>query len=399
LQIGDSDMNGHIDLRKPYCPLTYPVIDDTRSIQPDASIHDFAKYKNKNILAGAMESFLCGLKVAKQEHETRGITWLELYILYRIRGFPKPIQDNVKNKAAPRANADKLIKAFTNQLRGNIARCCLPTTQEGLVGDGRLFKPAKARCDNLAGVGLTGKYAAINANIYVTAQEARQIAIALVQLSRTISCTNTREFVDTIRNLIPTELKLNGKANWDSTIPINAGGIQADLNWKIDCPQNNIGNANFFRCPKCTHVESSWCKQFQYTDLDVNIKCNKCRNNSKVAVWKCKCELYWHRCLSHREAAVAPKFLSTKLKTRKQIALTADNQKKARLTTQVGPDSHEWLLMQDLAKEKRKRDAVDEWDEQPMIILGCPTNKPLRPDLYGPSLKKRFLDAEFVPMK
>ena len=98
------------------------------------------------------------------------------------------------------------------------------------------------------------------------------------------------------------------------------------------------------------------------------------------------------RCLSHREAAVAPKFLSTKLKTRKQIPLTADNQKKARLTTQVGPDSHEWLLMQDLAKEKRKREAVDEWDEQPMIELGCPTNRPLRPDLYGPNLKRRFLD-------
>ena len=127
-------------------------------------------------------------------------------------------------------------------------------------------------------------------------------------------------------------------------------------------------------------------------DLDVNIKCNKCLTNSKVAVWKCICERYWHRCLSHREAAVTPELLSTKLKTRKQIPQTADNRKKVRLTTQVGPDSHEWLLMQDLAKEKRKREAVDEWDEQPVIELGCPVNRPLRPALYGPLLKRRFLD-------
>ena len=107
-------------------------------------------------------------------------------------------------------------------------------------------------------------------------------------------------------------------------------------------------------------------------------------------MWKCRCEQYWHRCLSHREAAVAPKFLSTKLKTRKQIPQTADNRKKVRLTTQVGPDSHEWLLMQDLAKEKRKREAVDEWDEQPIVTLGYSTNSKLNPAFLGPTLKRKF---------
>ena len=76
----------------------------------------------------------------------------------------------------------------------------------------------------------------------------------------------------------------------------------------------------------------------------------------------------------------------------KLVVNDLDDRKKVRLTTQVGPDSHEWLLMQDLAKEKRKREAVDEWDEQPMIELGCPINRPLRPALYGPLLKRRFLD-------
>ena len=36
---------------------------------------------------------------------------------------------------------------------------------------------------------------------------------------------------------------------------------------------------------------------------------------------------------------------------------------KAKTTRQVGPDSHKWLLAEDVAIEKRKRDLIDNWDD------------------------------------
>ena len=82
-----------------------------------------------------------------------------------------------------------------------------------------------------------------------------------------------------------------------------------------------------------------------------------------------------------------------KLKARKQISVDADSSKKAKLTKQVGPDSHQWLLAEDEAKEKRKREIVDDWDAQPTIVLGYPSNSRLNPAFMGPSLKQRFLDV------
>ena len=79
-------------------------------------------------------------------------------------------------------------------------------------------------------------------------------------------------------------------------------------------------------------------------------------------------------------------------KDRKQTDVMTDSRKKARPPAQVGPDSHEWLLAQDVEREKRKREAVDGWDAQPTIVLGYPTTSVLNSAFLGPSLKRRFLD-------
>ena len=378
-------------------PLLYAKHDDTRQLHADATIHDFGRFKKKCKKAVSVEKFLCNLHVCTHHIAGRGITWYELYILYRMRGHPKPIQDNIKNKAAPRANAAKLINAFKNQVRNNISRCILANDAEGTdhhSGNSGLFKPAKAKKDGLSGVGILGKHPTLSVNVYVSEQEAKEIAQALVQLSRTISKSSAQEYINQQRNVIPTELKLNGKSSWDTTLPINASAEQGKEDWKATGPQNDPnGTVAFFRCPNCAHVESCWCKPFQYTDLDNKIKCNGCQTHTKVAVWKCICDRFWHRCPLHRESAACRNLACTKLKTSKQISGDADSCKKAKLATQVGPDSHEWLLAEDVAKEKRKRAIVDDWDTQPTITLGYPSNSKLNPAFLGPSLKRRFLDV------
>ena len=105
-----------------------------------------------------------------------------------------------------RATANKQICAFKHQVRNNISRCNLTknadgTTIRATLGD--YLKPSKARPNSLAGVGILGKHATVNCNVVVTEQEARQIAEALLHLSRTISKSNTNEYILNLRNLIP----------------------------------------------------------------------------------------------------------------------------------------------------------------------------------------------------
>ena len=80
------------------------------------------------------------------------------------------------------------------------------------------------------------------------------------------------------------------------------------------------------------------------------------------------------------------------LKTREQISANASTKKRAKTNKQVGPDSHDWLLAEDVAREKRKRDLVDNSEDEPTITLGFTRCKKINPAFLGPTLKRRFLD-------
>ena len=58
------------------------------------------------------------------------------------------------------------------------------------------------------------------------------------------------------------------------------------------------------------------------------------------------------------------------LKIREQISANASTKKRAKTNKQVGPDSHDWLLAEDVAKEERKRNLVDNSEDEPTIALG-----------------------------
>ena len=102
-----------------------------------ASIHDYSQHsKNKN-LANHLEQFLVNAKVEECNNEQRGITWIEMYILYSIRGNPAPFQHE-EGKAKAKKTASQQIKEFTKQARAGIARTVA-------VEDLKLFKPHKSQ--------------------------------------------------------------------------------------------------------------------------------------------------------------------------------------------------------------------------------------------------------------
>ena len=99
-------------------------------------------------------------------------------------------------------------------------------------------------------MGIKGNHAAIRINFQVTNDEQQRIARALVHLSRTISKQHCKEFVQGDRQLLPVELKLNGKASWDPTLA-STNGRDADLDlgmrdWKMDDTHSSDGRTSTY---------------------------------------------------------------------------------------------------------------------------------------------------------
>ena len=58
----------------------------------------------------------------------------------------------------------------------------------------------------------------------------------------------------------------------------------------------------FYECPHCSKVEPSTLGNFQLADLDVKQLCSSCRHRTALKLWKCKCNIKWHMCKTHKNA-------------------------------------------------------------------------------------------------
>ena len=135
------------DSKQFYTPLIYAPEVNTNPIIATFTIHDYHKVINNNSVAIHIEAFLSDLQVADASSCGRGITWIELYILYRYRGHSKPVADST-HKAISRATAAKQVRAFKKAVRVNIARTLCDSDHQ------HYFKPAKAVKGALLGVGI-----------------------------------------------------------------------------------------------------------------------------------------------------------------------------------------------------------------------------------------------------
>ena len=96
-------------------------------------------------------------------------------------------------------------------------------------------------------------------------------------------------------------------------------------------------------------------------------------------------------CPLHRGCGRSCNNTSTKLKTSEQSHASATAKKRIKTNRQVGPDSFEWLLAQDIIMEKRKRDTVGDRDSELTIMLGSPRHYTIRASFLSRNLKRRFM--------
>ena len=230
-----------------------------------------------------------------EENIMRGCTWLELYILYTLRGGETVIKEPT-TILGKKITADKRIRMFKSITRALVERTLDPKGRS-------LFKPGKILPNDLIGVGILGKIPNLCFNIKIDNNEQHAIAVSISMLIRSASIQKHKDYVNGNGSLNPRSFKLNGKVGWDKSIPALSTQSDIEHRWAEMYAGSNIApslNNMFHACPNCGSVESSQKKGFQRTNLDMKIKCGFCLKQSPSRSWKCQCGSPWHACEIHK---------------------------------------------------------------------------------------------------
>ena len=207
-----------------YDPLHYAEHCNSRLLDPISSIECYGNIAKKRA-ARDIENFLAQLQVqACGATPLRGCTWIELYVLYRLRGGTTMFADPV-SKLTPKATADKRLRAFKNLVRAIVER----TLAQGADRD--LFRPGPAAKDQLRGVGVLGKLPNLGFNVVCSQREKEAIAVAISSLARTEAIQKHKDFVFKELQLKPRILKLKGRAAWDISLPSLTSGDEGPSWW------------------------------------------------------------------------------------------------------------------------------------------------------------------------
>ena len=112
-----------------YKPLIYSDEANASYVKTVAHIGHFKSHNEKDNKSKDVYGFLENLKIQKTDNQMRCITWIELYILYRLRGYRQPI-DNPASVAHAKATLDKQFAAFKTKIRSVVSRIYLESEQE-----------------------------------------------------------------------------------------------------------------------------------------------------------------------------------------------------------------------------------------------------------------------------
>jgi len=383
-ELKEKEATKHIDKRVMYQALTYPNKEDTHKLNFTGSMSEFSSCSKKYKKSLEIEHFLrnCDFAPSSNTNSTRPITWAELYVVYRGRGHNKII-DDPKNKGAARATAYQQIQAFTNNIKAVSSRILQDSDDSGLI------KACTSCNDSHIGLGIKGKHASISCNIYLTNEERLNVAKRITLLARNLSNKYINEFIYDNKPIHPIDLKLNGRAAWDSSNPILTKAYDANT------PEENALNiseegppvTSFFECRHCGAYEFSSHPAFQFKDLDKRQKCHECKKCIAVRYWNCRCGSKWYQCPRHRKCALSH---IKKVSAASQAPNTPREFKRSKVT----PSAPQAAL-------KRKRDDNSDEDvaEHTMthdrdggVNLGLqrPPSVLVHANLISPSLIRRF---------
>jgi hypothetical protein len=171
------------------------------------------------------------------------------------------------------------------------------------------FCPAKIESENLIGIGITGKHQGPSFNVFVTADEQREIAINLHQLNHTLPKIKIDKIIAGQLNFLPRPLIMRGRAEWNSNIKSLSDPVLINYEEWREAEVNNERweqrgcKGTLLKCSKCNKVNPHFSLKPALFEVDRNIKCSHCGKQSMSKNWTCPCGTLWFICNKHKSCA------------------------------------------------------------------------------------------------
>ena len=365
---------------------------EVRRIDFISSIKSFHKVCNQSSCIIRIEDFFKTLRISDAGIEERSITWLELYILYRISGHPRPLDSkpqSIGDRAKPSIPLDLQFNHFKKQTRRIADRA--------LFGgrDAHIFKPVQILEDNLVGVGIQGKHPAVGFNISLNEHIQSQVNKSLILLGRNVSQAKLTQIIshECAAPYVLSPLSFKGKVGWDSRLDSYHGNLeQVHVSHSTVEQSSDTTNAVNTRrmyvvqCPACVKQSSSHSYKFQYKDLDAKIKCTECSKFTAIKYWKCNCGELWHTCKVHFCTVKVEPVVKVKLRSTSK----SEGSGKASSKRMLSNASFNELLDDDLRTQAKRAKQLDGDDKMDDIVVPPRAPNQLRASMLPISLREKF---------
>jgi hypothetical protein len=337
--------------------------------------------RSKFAASDDIESFLNNIRVTNTGGKQQGTTWLELYILFRLMGYGKPVRDR-QDKARSRSTVRQQLDMFKKATRAVVERIYIGTKVKPL------FSPNKFKGEPLAAFAISGNQAMVNFRVAISEDLKTHIGEQLLTLGHKCTKMDLKQIQAGTLRVPPRKLKLCGRAGWDSHLPIVIRIPHKHHDFQDHDPPSSNHNSTsmvFFSCSQCKGEgkERGDTAAFQLDDIDKKVRCTKCRQSSAVKTWSCPCGLLWHLCPLHQHHPLRLRASGSGCEQSSEAELFESAQKNRRKRTIVADNRHAPAPCDDKLMPKRRK------TEKYITLIA--SDKVRSPGLFlGPALQQRF---------
>ena len=305
-------------------------------------------------------NYLRAISVSPLIEGSQGISWIEIYILYRMAGFPPPL-DQPLNPAAPRRTLKQQLNAFKLCARRIIMRLASRETSA-------VFQTPVCKTPRFLALQVLGHTPTVACRFHISDEAAASLRKYLVILLHRPSAANLQLALDQAISVHKRKVVIHKGVRFDNCIshvtydifPRAAGPQPSQPSPAHESVVERIpATEPFFKCPKCEHHVHAAHPSFHACNLETPVKCKGCARKVPVFRFNCSCAIQWHLCNTHR--TIPSSLLESCIGLKRKLVHDeeCENRKSHRATAECSARS-------------------------------LPEHVRLNPNLLSPSLKRRF---------
>ena len=255
-------------------------------------------------------TFIRSLLITPCAHQQPGITSVELFALFELRGGNIDITaQQVKHTSLSRSGLRPLLGKFKNSIR----KICEVTLT---IGELQMWKLNLASTSRLNDIGLLGHHASVGFNIHLEDKESTKLLFAVLSLRTQVKLA----VKDAIRlqnyKVKPVKLKLHARGipPWRN-LRLAEASSNVEITLTAEAMQHKLDRARLpalgprtqtaqykgftLKCAACKLPKTIKNRALVTNNGWAALKCSHCHKTRVAKAWLCACGIPWYSCSVH----------------------------------------------------------------------------------------------------